>query len=87
MASAQQPVTVPRQAGVRTQLSRLSPLLASGLYYVGITTLGVLWVTIWSLFAYSTVQVEGLLPGIILGVYSVGPVLVIGYRAIRRRTN
>lgn len=85
MASAQQPVTLPTRPGVRTQLSQLTNLLANAVYYVVMIALGLIWITIWSVMAYTNIQLEGLLPGLILGAYAVVPVLVLGYRAARRR--
>jgi len=85
MASAQQPTTVPRQAGFRTQLSRVSPMLAGAFTTTAMVVLAILWIAIWTLLAYSTVQYEGLLKGVIVGIYAVVPVLALAYGSIRRR--
>ena len=85
MASAQQPATLPQQAGLRTQLSRLSPLLAGAFSTTAMVVLAVLWIAIWSLLAYSTAQVEGLLKGLIMGTYAVVPVIAMAYFSMHRR--
>lgn len=85
MASAQQPATVPRQTGFRAQLSRVSPMLAGAFSTTAMVVLAVLWIVIWTLLAYSTVQWEGLLEGLIMGAYAVVPVIAMAYFSIRRR--
>lgn len=85
MASAQHPATVSRQTGFRTRLSRLSPMLADAFSTTAIVVLAILWIAIWTVLAYTTVQVEGLLNGLIMGAYAVVPVIAMAYFSIRRR--
>lgn len=85
MASAQSQVTAPSHASIRSQADRVSSIFATTFYYVFMLSLGILWITIWSILAYSLAMTEGLLSGAIMGIYFVVPALAVGYFALRRR--
>jgi len=60
-------------------------MLAGAFSTTAMVVLAVLWIVIWTLLAYSTVQWEGLLEGLIMGAYAVVPVIAMAYFSIRRR--
>lgn len=85
MASVQSQVTAVSHAGIRSQVEQVSEIFATTFYYVFMLSLGVIWITIWSILAYSLAMTEGLLSGAIMGIYFVVPALAVGYFALRRR--